>query len=83
MTKREFKKQVRRSIEESVAVLDRRLNSLLKSGTIDLQTADIRTCKAATRAFLLEEADQFKWFIRDNATRRKEIAIVRSMRYYL
>lgn len=59
MTKRQFKDMVRHMVQESVRAREDRITSLLKSGVIDLQTADMKTCKAATRAFLLEEADQY------------------------
>ena len=59
MTKREFKARVRSSVHESLDVLGRRLDHLIKSGAIDLETASPTTCKAAVRAFLLDEADQF------------------------
>jgi len=59
MTKRQFKKQVRACLKDSMKVLDHRLNTLLKSGAIDLPSADMVTCKAATVAFLASEAAQF------------------------
>lgn len=59
MKRIEFKANVQELLNESLAVLDEKMNALLASGAVDLETADIRTCKAAVRAFLLNEADQF------------------------
>lgn len=59
MTKREFKTNVRRCIKDSLAVFDGKMDTLLKSGAVDLKTADLGTCKAAVTAFFLEEAGQF------------------------
>ena len=79
MTKRQFKNMVRHMVQESVRVRDRRIDSLLKSGVVDLKTADLKTCKAATRAFLLEEADQYSPFRLDTIKSRAYNREVRMM----
>ena len=82
MTKRQFKNMVRHMVQESVRVRERRIDTLLKSGAIDLKTADLKTCKAATRAFLLEEADQYMLYSHEPARKRAfngEVANMRTM----
>jgi hypothetical protein len=59
MKRIEFKANVQKLVNESFEVLNEKMDTLLASGAIDLETADVRTCKAAVRAFLLHEADQY------------------------
>jgi hypothetical protein len=78
MTKGQFKKQVRACLRDSMKVLDRRLNSLISSGAVNLPDANMVDCKAATVAFLLSEANQFT--PPDTAMLRRFNAVVRNMR---
>ena len=80
MERIEFKTNVQELLNESLAVLNEKMNILLASGAVDLETADIRTCKAAIRAFLLNEAEQFNPFLLEHSASQKFDSEVSNMR---
>jgi len=74
MTKEEFIQGCMECLKSSQDVAESKFNSLLLSGGVDLETADRSTVKAAVRAFLNSEADQFLPFSYSGCVECKKMA---------
>jgi len=58
MEKEEFIERCMSSMQETMAVAEGKFRSLVMSGSVDLESANMADVKVAVKAFLLSEAEQ-------------------------